>query len=621
MKLRIKSYISLQKSCAIRTAIPRINNIKNVLLLGIVADANYKDSNGRFFRDAEMTIPSTDVTTHIQEAIDSSVGKTLYFPAGNYLVNVDYGGGLEIKSNSRLVFGDGANIYTKGTYRTAYSLIKIVNKQNITIIGGNFIGDRYHHKVSSESDYIWRKWEPSTRYEQGDYLLYRNIGYYISSGGVSSDIPPTHDAGVELNGTVELTCSKGPIQLGESGHGVFIGNLYGDGQINPNTNDVEIQTNNIKIINSRFSDFWGDGICFVAYHTDGIYYDQSRDIYFDGIVSSNNRRQGMSIVSAKDVVIKNSQFINTNGTSPEAGIDIEPNKYNRVENILIENCDFNNNNGNGIFVLGNDENSIAQGVEIKDCNIINNGKGCLTVGSSGRTSDIYVNNIYCEQKQGNIYAPIIVSNAKNVNISDVVIENSADVSYIATVGSSEKCVLKNIYANNKSNGGGIAIAFNINDVEISDCYIKCTNDAIVGNIGLQYVLRQNLRIINNELYSESDRGINITDFAGLFFDGNTIAKSNRQGIVVSNSSDIVIRYNNVENSCFNEVTSYSAIHINHDCSNFSVIGNKVRKAVGSNIAWFILIWGNDGIVHYNDVFDESHLNRIYIYGENVDYIE
>jgi len=71
-----------------------------------------------------------------------------------------------------------------------------------------------------------------------------------------------------------------------------------------------------------------------------------RDCAFIG-----NGRQGMSIVSAKDVIVENCTFENTKGSSPESGMDLEPaNLKDQLVNIKITDCVARNNNGGAYLV-------------------------------------------------------------------------------------------------------------------------------------------------------------------------------------------------------------------------------------------------------------------------------
>ncbi|WP_339751685.1 right-handed parallel beta-helix repeat-containing protein [uncultured Winogradskyella sp.] len=109
---------------------------------------------------------------------------------------------------------------------------------------------------------------------------------------------------------------------------------------------------------------------------DGIYIDGYKDIRYseniiiDSIISTNNKRQGISIISAKNVWVKNSVFTKTKGTLPEAGLDIEPDgETDVIINVNFEHCSFTNNNHSGI-VLGLDnltDKSEPVSINFKDC--------------------------------------------------------------------------------------------------------------------------------------------------------------------------------------------------------------------------------------------------------------
>lgn len=67
--------------------------------------------------------------------------------------------------------------------------------------------------------------------------------------------------------------------------------------------------------------------------------------------ADNNRRQGLSITTGRHIRIVDCSFTNTNGTSPQAGIDIEPNEAAGVlEDIKIVNCYTGGNAQQGIKI-------------------------------------------------------------------------------------------------------------------------------------------------------------------------------------------------------------------------------------------------------------------------------
>jgi hypothetical protein len=95
---------------------------------------------------------------------------------------------------------------------------------------------------------------------------------------------------------------------------------------------------------------------------DGIYLGRSGDekpycenVVIRDVVLESGNRQGLSIVSARRVLIEHSTFSNTKGTLPQAGIDFEPNKPDEyLEDILVRDSLFFRNRGAGIqFFLWN----------------------------------------------------------------------------------------------------------------------------------------------------------------------------------------------------------------------------------------------------------------------------
>jgi parallel beta-helix repeat protein len=78
---------------------------------------------------------------------------------------------------------------------------------------------------------------------------------------------------------------------------------------------------NITIDGVTARDFWGDGFYIGRNYADP---PPSEHVTVRNVVADHNRRQGISITDATDVLVENSTFQNTGGTPPEAGIDLEP---------------------------------------------------------------------------------------------------------------------------------------------------------------------------------------------------------------------------------------------------------------------------------------------------------
>lgn len=104
---------------------------------------------------------------------------------------------------------------------------------------------------------------------------------------------------------------------------------------------------------------------------DGIYLGDSgepgysRAVKIEDVLFENNYRQGISLISAEDVVIHNCVFKDTGGTGPAAGIDLEPNHpSNRLVNITVRNCVADNNQGPGFIVSPSGLSSQSKDVSV-----------------------------------------------------------------------------------------------------------------------------------------------------------------------------------------------------------------------------------------------------------------
>ncbi len=105
---------------------------------------------------------------------------------------------------------------------------------------------------------------------------------------------------------------------------------------------------------------------------DGFYIDAgpnlgwSEDITLRDCVAYDNHRQGVSVISAENLLIENCSFLNTWGTAPEAGIDLEPDTADqRLVNCVIRNSLFENNNGHQILIYLKPLSAKSQPVSIR----------------------------------------------------------------------------------------------------------------------------------------------------------------------------------------------------------------------------------------------------------------
>ncbi|MCP4643390.1 MAG: hypothetical protein GY851_23285 [bacterium] len=97
----------------------------------------------------------------------------------------------------------------------------------------------------------------------------------------------------------------------------------------------------------RLESSGGDGIYIGA----GGALKYCADVIIRDVVCHDHHRQGISIITAVDLLIENCVFSGTDGTAPRAGIDFEPNKDNeKLVNCVVRGCVMEDNAGAGILV-------------------------------------------------------------------------------------------------------------------------------------------------------------------------------------------------------------------------------------------------------------------------------
>ncbi len=145
----------------------------------------------------------------------------------------------------------------------------------------------------------------------------------------------------------------------------------------------------LSIYGFVFKDSGGDGIYLGGETITGTSLTYSENIIIEDVACINNYRQGISVTSAQNLLVKNCLFTQTIGTLPEAGVDLEPYlTYQRMVNVNFTKCKFSNNNWSGIAVAMPylDSNSIPISIIFNDCVLENNGSNPHPYGAS----EIYV---------------------------------------------------------------------------------------------------------------------------------------------------------------------------------------------------------------------------------------
>lgn len=127
---------------------------------------------------------------------------------------------------------------------------------------------------------------------------------------------------------------------------------------------------------------------------DGIYLGVSKrgvpctDIVIRDVVCERNYRQGISVISAENLLIENTVMRQTGGTAPQAGIDFEPNHPSeKLVNCVMRNCVSENNAGNGyVFYLPNlHRSSDPISIRLEGCRSSGNRNGIVFI--TGNSAD------------------------------------------------------------------------------------------------------------------------------------------------------------------------------------------------------------------------------------------
>jgi hypothetical protein len=203
---------------------------------------------------------------------------------------------------------------------------------------------------------------------------------------VTSAINPPTGTRLDLNGATIKNASAsttGRILVLSGVSDIWIGNgtLNGD---KASFGTVTEQRHNLHIVNSQRITIEnlisklakGDGI-YVGDQTAGY----SSDIRLDNVTCDANHRQGMSITHVDGLTAVKCRFINTSGTAPQAGVDIEPNTGTVVcTRIKFVACEFNNNTGYGFDFVGQNAPAARQGdVDVIGCTYLGNGANGIRV--------------------------------------------------------------------------------------------------------------------------------------------------------------------------------------------------------------------------------------------------
>ncbi|MDH2397559.1 right-handed parallel beta-helix repeat-containing protein [Providencia rettgeri] len=294
---------------------------------------------------------------------------------------------------------------------------------------------------------------------------------------------------------------------GEHGYGIFISG----------------KSRNILVQGTHASNFWGDGFYIGASD-----YSKLKNISLFRCTSDNNRRQGVSITSGQYIYIKECELSNTNGTTPQDGVCIEPNiqqdPTQKIRYVVIDGCTSYRNAGDGFAAIGrtldrdNPENS-----GLLNCSIIN----CYSKENTG-------DGIKLNELLGVVITGNHISDAGKNGINMMVACDGGEISQNVISGSSEKGILMN-------NG--------------------CRDNGITGNYISGSAIAMSLynsrgNVITNNRLRKNKKGVMLDQSASNIISNNMFRDIEQQAIsfLNPNSKENTAKGNTFHNCAFGEIS-------------------------------------------------------------------
>lgn len=353
--------------------------------------------------------------------------------------DIDLGGGtLTIATGSTLDFQGGS--FSNGTIigqNTKIRTDKIAFKSNIKL-KGSFIGDVRTSWFEIDSTDCTDTLDSIFNVFKGYNIIIDEGIYNISTKNLPREDIPTQysifilnsNTNVILNGTIKLLSNDLTnyqiFRLYNIDNVIISGNGSIIGDVETHTGTTGEWGHGISISSSRHitikdisvSKCWGDGITVASYSEDNL----SKDITIDNIVSTYNRRLGVSLISGDGIKFINSTTEGNgtiNGTAPKMGLDIEPNPNETLNHVLVDNC-LIKDKGTCYIPSTASVEDIDYKIIIQNCNIpsqFNISGPCTFKGNRVRFA--YISNVrYAEIQDNHIYENLIFAGIDSTPITN-----------------------------------------------------------------------------------------------------------------------------------------------------------------------------------------------------------
>jgi hypothetical protein len=139
---------------------------------------------------------------------------------------------------------------------------------------------------------------------------------------------------------------------------------------------------NVTVTGLTLAESGGDGI----YLGVGRKSKACRDLVIRDVTCDRNYRQGISVISAENLLIENCTLKNTAGTAPAAGIDFEPNDAGeKLVNCVMKKCVIEDNQGYALHIYARPLTGASAAISLRI-------EDCVTRGRNARSASIVTSN-------------------------------------------------------------------------------------------------------------------------------------------------------------------------------------------------------------------------------------
>ena len=297
---------------------------------------------------------TSDDTNAIQSVLNNY--DNVYIPDGTYYINVNKS--LNLHSGQTLTLSEGAVLKALPTSYGFYSIINIGSADDVTVTGGQLIGERADHNGTSGEWGMGINIGDSSNVKISDVTISDCWGDGIYIGGNQQ---PSRD--ITIDGVIcdnnrrqglSITYAIG-VEISDSVFKNTNGTAPAAGiDIEPNENET---TENITIINTECYGNEGAGLDLMGW------LERVTDVTVIGCNFSDNAAYGIRIVNAGQL-----QFEDTDVTNNEMGISIQRD----ASEISFYGMVIDGNEYRGVALITTSQETGTSDISFESCEITNN---------------------------------------------------------------------------------------------------------------------------------------------------------------------------------------------------------------------------------------------------------